>query len=488
MTKLVGGTVITQLLSVLASPIVTRLFGPEAFGLFAIFLSIIGLIVPVVCLRYEFAIVLPRSEQEAAPLVWVCIALAALVALATGPVLFFYRQEIATLFNVPGLSQWILLIPATELAAGIFVALNYWNTRVKRFGRLSAAQVTRSVTMVGTQLGAGFAGFISGGSLIFAAFLGYLSATLMLGGLIWREDGAVLRQGLTRHAMIQGMKRYRNFPLIDTWGALLTSISWELPVILLATFFSTAVVGAYSLCLMVLQIPMNVIGVSLGQVFFSAAAPARHASGDVLVNVIEETEVRLIIIAVLPFMILALAGQELFMSVFGPAWSEAGIYAQILAPWIMIEFLVSPISTLFSVLEIQRYALIQNGAILPMRVGALSIGGALGSPLLALALFSGLGIVSAGVVGVFLIWRAGASVWRIFSRARFFLFFTGPLLVVMVIFMHVFAESPVIIALAAVVVMIPYYWVVLRRDPVVRSVPVGVLKRFGIPVPRWLEP
>ena len=51
--KLVTGSVFAQGIGLLASPIVARLFGPEAFGLAAIFSAIGSIIGVVVCLRYD---------------------------------------------------------------------------------------------------------------------------------------------------------------------------------------------------------------------------------------------------------------------------------------------------------------------------------------------------------------------------------------------------------------------------------------------------
>lgn len=487
LTKLVGATTFAQILSMLASPIVTRLYGPEAFGIYAVFLSIAGLIIPVICLRLEYAIVLPRTDEEAAPLLWVCLTISGLLSLGAVPVMFLLGDEIEALFKAPGLSPWLILIPVILWSAGLFIALNYWNTRTRKFGRLSIAQVTRSIAIVGTQIGAGLAGLISGGSLIVSALLGYMGAALVLGGQIWRDDGAILKRGLNRSSMVEGIKRYRKFPLVDSWASLLTSLNESLPVFMLATFFSTAVVGAYSLCLMVLQLPMGLIGTSLGQVFFSTAAPARHAGDGVLASLVEEMEVRLLVLGAPPFMILALTGRELFIFVFGAAWAEAGVYAQLLAPWIMITFLSIPISSLFSVLEVQQYSLVQNMIVLPLRVGVLTIGGYLGSPVIALALHSALGVCSTGTIAVFLVRRSGGSVRRIFARARGLLLYSVPILAALVIVQYLFAETPAIIALAAVVGIIPYYWIVVRRDPVIRTPVLAVLRRFGVPIPRWLE-
>lgn len=205
--------------------------------------------------------------------------------------------------------MWRLLVPPMLFAAGVFQALNYWNTRSRRFGRLSVAQVTRSVTIVAVQLAAGFSGLVSGGSLMGAAFGGYLGATSMLSLLIWKNDRSILCKCLNLPGILWGMKRYRNFPLINMWSAFLNTIATEFPVLLLASFFSTAVVGSYSLGRTVLHYPMIFIGSSLSQVFFSTAASATHAGEMALARVVEETEVRLMILGILPFIILLVTGE-----------------------------------------------------------------------------------------------------------------------------------------------------------------------------------
>ena len=70
---LVTGTTIAQIITILASPVITRLYGPEAFGLLAIFTSITSIISVIICLRYEPAIMLPKSDEEAANVFGLCI-------------------------------------------------------------------------------------------------------------------------------------------------------------------------------------------------------------------------------------------------------------------------------------------------------------------------------------------------------------------------------------------------------------------------------
>ena len=75
---LAGGATIALGVTVLTSPITSRLFGPEAFGLAALFMSGATVMGLIACMRYEMAIVLPKNDEEAASLlILCCIILAA---------------------------------------------------------------------------------------------------------------------------------------------------------------------------------------------------------------------------------------------------------------------------------------------------------------------------------------------------------------------------------------------------------------------------
>ena len=59
--RLVGGTVIAQIIGIITVPIISRFFGPEAYGTAALFTSITGVISVICCWRYELAIVVPEK-------------------------------------------------------------------------------------------------------------------------------------------------------------------------------------------------------------------------------------------------------------------------------------------------------------------------------------------------------------------------------------------------------------------------------------------
>lgn len=49
-----------QLITVIASPFITRIYGPEAFGIMGTFTALTNIIIPIAALTYPIAIVLPK--------------------------------------------------------------------------------------------------------------------------------------------------------------------------------------------------------------------------------------------------------------------------------------------------------------------------------------------------------------------------------------------------------------------------------------------
>ena len=59
------GTSLAQAIPIIISPILTRIYTPEDFGLLALFLSITNIIGSVANGRYELAIMLPKEDEDA---------------------------------------------------------------------------------------------------------------------------------------------------------------------------------------------------------------------------------------------------------------------------------------------------------------------------------------------------------------------------------------------------------------------------------------
>lgn len=456
--KLMSGTVLAQALGILVMPIVTRLFAPEAFGIVAIFSSMTGIVGVVVCLRYEQAIMLPQSNEEAANILGVSLLSVIIMTSLFALIVWLGSEKIISLLHAPQLKNYLWLVPVTIFFQGLFLALNYWNSRTKHFGRLSVAQIISSLTTQATKLAAGFAGFVSGGVLIGTSVLGSIVATVMLGSQIWRDDKRVFLDHVQWKAIGRGYIRYKKFPIIDLWGGLMNNISWQLPVLMLSSFFSTALVGYYALALAVLMGPLGIISRAVSQVFYQKACEEKNIKGN-NGELVENLMDKLMFIGILPTIVLATVGTELFTVVFGERWVEAGRYTQILAPWIFFWFIASPLSAVFAVYERQGSALYVHSIIFITRVISLYIGGIYQNIYLALGLFSLTGIAAYALYAALNIRLAKANGRRILFNSFKYSLYSLPVLFCLLLVKYTFQFSPIVILSVTVTTGVLYFFV-----------------------------
>ncbi len=465
--KLVTGTTIAQIVGFIASPLVARLYGPEAFGLLAIFTSISSIIGVIACMRYELAIMLPKGEREAANVLGLCLLCVTLVSVLTIPLMFFGGDALLSLLRAPNLAPYLILIPPIVFVSGVFLALNYWNSRTKLFGRLSIARIIQSITVTGTKLGVGLAGYATGGVLIGASLIGWSVSTVVLGWQIWRDDHVLLRESISWKEMRTASKRYKKFPLIESGSALLNIISWNLPAFLLAAYFSPVIVGYYSVGFMMIQMPMSLIGSAIAQVFFQRASEADRDGN--LATLAENIFNVLLTLSIFSMLLVAVAGGDLFFVVFGEVWAEAGVYAQILSIWGIFWFISSPLSTILAVREKLSISLILSIVYLSTRLLSLVIGGTMGNALVAITLFSVSGIITYGIACTIFLKIAGIPVLKTLKIiANHFwlpLLFLTPLLAI-----KYYTLSPYLVVISAPLMFVGYYLYVYFKDPQLRTI------------------
>jgi len=461
--KISIGTAIAQGLGILVAPIITRLFAPEAFGLAALFTSITGTIGVIACLRYELSIMLPKSDEEAANLLGISLCFVLIITGMSLIIVFFAKENICGLLKVPGLAKYLWLLPIMVLVNGVFLALNYWNSRTKHFGRLAIVRVVSSATSQAVKLVAGFAGYVSGGILISATLLGSLVSVTVLCSKIWRNDGRLFRDSIRWKKMIAEMKRHKNFPIFSTWSILLNSASVQLPIWILAFFFSPRVVGFYALSRMVLGIPLKLVGNAVSQVFYQKAAEVNNSYNG-LPKVVENVCKRLISIGLFPALLMMFIGKDVFEVIFGTTWSEAGVYTQILSPWLFCALIASVVNKLFNVLERQDAFLIFNIILCLTRAIILTVGGLIGEPRLVMLFFSGTSLVIIIYMCFWVFSRVGVPLAQIIRQIGKYAAYSSPMLAIVALTKWGFALEPLGILVVGCLVVIPYYCIILKQD------------------------
>ncbi|WP_194439043.1 lipopolysaccharide biosynthesis protein [Vibrio fluminensis] len=385
---LIGGTLSAQVLMIVFSPLLTRLYSPEDFGLLAIYSSVLSIGILLASLRYDVAIPLPEEDDEAVSIVALSLIIVLTVSILAFFVVFFWGKDIAELLQFPELERYILLLPIGLLIAGAYNVLTQWNVRQKKFGLIASTKLRQAVVTIAIQLMA----FKWNG---LALILSQISSNSAGVTRLSRPNF----QGICFDKILNVAMRYRRFPKYSAPAGLARVAGVELPALLLAASFNPAAAGLYALTNRVLGVPANVLGSAVSQVFTSNAAEA-YRSGK-LGDLVRKLYSQMSVIG-LPFMlILMLIGPDLFGFIFGETWRQSGEFARWMAPWLYLVFVSSPITTVTAIMEKQKQGLIFHLTLLLVRIVSLSVGIYFEDLMLTIIL---LALVNA-------LWRFGFLMW-----------------------------------------------------------------------------
>ena len=349
---LMTGSMIAQAIPIAISPILTRIYTPEDFGLFALYMSVASVFAVFSTGRYELAIMLPKKDEDATNIFLLSVIIAFIVSLLSFVIIFLFNQKIVSLLGTPSLSNWLYVIPVSVLLTGLYQSFNYWNNRKKKYKRLAVSRVTQSATTGMTNLGMGFSGFSASG-LIIGGLSGQAVATSVLGGLIWKSDRAMIKS-LNKIKLFALMKKYKKFPLLNLPNALIDSFRLSGINMLIAKYFATATLGQFSLAWKMVHVPMVLVGGSLAQVFFQKLASAHKRE---LYRIIIKYITKASLIAAPIFLVVFLFSEKIFGFVFGENWTMAGEAASVMTPWLFINFVSSPLVSVMMILNKQELVL-----------------------------------------------------------------------------------------------------------------------------------
>lgn len=346
--SLVSGSGMAQIVGILLSPILTRLYSPNDFGMLAAFSSVVTILVSVSSFKYEQAIPLVKTRNMANHLVILALFILFLYVLILCLILTFFKEEISSI-NHDGLDNFYWFIPFSVLNIGIFQILYYWCLREKFFTYIAVSSFYQTLIIQLSQLGL-YSFSVTG--LILGNIMGSLVGTTRLLAIFLPKAKNI--RYTFRYVKIL-LKKFKNFPKYTSLNSLFNTVGNNFIPLVISGLFGPASAGLYILADKILSIPVRLICSSISNVFF-AIAPELYKQGK-LGELVQKTFLNLFKIAALPFAIFAFIGPELFSFIFGSEWSKAGYFAQLLLPWLFLVLLASPFSMVLIILGKQKFQL-----------------------------------------------------------------------------------------------------------------------------------
>jgi O-antigen/teichoic acid export membrane protein len=270
-----------------------------------------------------------------------------LTAILSGVVFTFITfsdNRYPSILNADLLGSWFYLVPITLFLFGLrSILLRYANGQ-KNYQLISQNSFLQPFATAALAVIFGVIGFQQSGLL-----LSYTAAFIFsVIFFIWNYKGEFIFSDirLTKYHYKLAVK-YKQFPLLNAPTSILDGVTLALPVFFLAKDYPGAIVAYFALINRVISSPLALVSQSVGQVHLRTVADLIQNSLPVG-KYLARLSVTLFLFAFIPLFVLTPVVPDIFAFVFGSDWREAGGILVILMPAIIIRFVVSTLSPVFS--------------------------------------------------------------------------------------------------------------------------------------------
>jgi len=353
-----GGTAFSQILSIAFSPLITRIYSPNDYGILTVYVAILGVISLLGALSYESAIPIAVDDKEAINLLSLCIVILLASTAIIVLILLIFGNFILAALDSKILSRYKYFIPLGFFVTGIYTIFTSWAFRKKDFKAIAKTKLSQSISGNVTKVVLGL--FSTGPiGLLLGTILGQSAGITTLAKPIVKLDNNIIRS-IDKKIMVRNLKRYINFPLFSAPTILLSSLITQIPVIYISSIYGTEAVGLYGLAYSITFLPMTFIGKSVQDVFYGEAASVGRENPQRIKELSTKLFKKLVLIGLIPMTVLILLGPNLFSLIFGIEWHDAGMYSRVLTFYAFSYLIFHPISVVYSIFERQRGFFILN--------------------------------------------------------------------------------------------------------------------------------
>ena len=360
-----------QIIGIAATPILTRIYSPENFGVLAIFMSAVGLIGPFMTMRYVVPLPLLKNDGLAINLFAITIIFLVFFTLLSLFSLTFYSEIIFNFFSINVLVDYWLLVPFAIFTAGLFEILNSWSIRQKNFKAISKTNVFQVISSSLSKIGLGILEFKSIGLLVGTIFSSAFAAFMLL-----LSNYSTIKNNIKhirKKRIIFLLKYYIEYPKYRLPSQFLLVVSRQAPLLFLAAFFGSDIVGYFALTMTTLSLPFALFGNTTGQAYYAEISKIGRKNPVKIYEVTKDVIQKLFFFSIIPFLILLIFSPWVFSIVFGENWMEAGIFTSLMSFYMLSAFISAPLANALSVFENQLMFLKLNIIRLIVLFGVFSI-------------------------------------------------------------------------------------------------------------------
>lgn len=412
-----SGTMVVAVLGILLTPVMSRLYPPASYGLFAVFNSIVNNVSLIATLGYTPAFLLPRLHKRFLALVQLTVLLTLFTFVVSSVAVLLLQEPLKHLLNIELMGAWLYLVPVTVLFFNLYMIMHAWYLRTKDFKKRAGVEVGTAIVGRGITLGYGWLAHGPVGGMIlgdiFAKVIGFLG--LLFSGLHRHMHELVRPFSWARIKAVAW--EYREYPFYVLPTSYLNVLAAQLPIFLLTSGFGANMVGLYAFSTTLLELPITLIGSAISPVFMQKATETFHHEPEKLKELCLSLFNRLFYFGLLPFGIVTIFGDWIFRFAFGACWEMAGVFTGYLGYFYVFKLASYATSPVYAVLQKQRLALLGTAMLVLVRAASLFLGMHLHNLNLGMLLFGISSLVVTFAVDMNILHLLKLPAWRIAIRS-----------------------------------------------------------------------
>ena len=365
-TKISSGTMLGQAISIVTLPIFTRLYGATVIGYWTLFTSVAVIVNAFSDLGLSNAIMMDDEGEQSEKLFSVITTISFIISLIVGVGYFVIKSVTPDPSGLHPLFYSIVLFVLIFTQQQVNVCYN-WLNKKKQYNILMKNPIINNVSVAVIAIPLGLMGFTKYGYYI-GLVLGQVFTLFHMRRYLpriffdfrFRDHFDVIRSHLT----------YVKFQM-PTY--LVAQVKNQAPVFFIRSFFGVEILGYYSVCMRVLNIPVNLLASSIGKVYYQTAAEMKKKGQEVGDFTFRNIK-RAMYVAIAPMVVIMSFGDIVCTLFLGNDYVITGNLSRIIVFMTFFQFLMMATQGITIVLEKQHYALISGIVQIIGYVAGLSIG------------------------------------------------------------------------------------------------------------------
>lgn len=346
-----SGTAIGQLVAVITTPAVTRIYSPAALGAFTLLFTFVNFVQSGSSLMYSAAIPAASTQRDANALVSVSFRLMLPYAILGGLLCYIFITTGVLGFDVlaPYASG---LAVAGLLLAGTFTTFRFLLVRQQEYGEVGKALASQNIVRSVSQIAFGLLA-PTWWALVLSDVLGRSVGSLPG----WRRHRA--QRASTPSERRRVVRSFSRYPRVYLPSVIIDNLVVWLPMPLIVAQFGATYGGLFAVVSRVVALPIAVVSTAVADAFHGSLSGAARSGRDprpefwTMVKVLASAGV---VLAAL----VATLGGTVIPTVLGNQWRGAGAICIAMAPWFFFQFVVNPVSRVVLVYDGQREKLVYD--------------------------------------------------------------------------------------------------------------------------------